>query len=234
MRNSVGLSSRLALLGAVGLLAVAGPAQANITNGDFETGNFTGWTLVKQGTPLTTNDSRVVVGSVTLGPPATQITHTAQAGNDFALLRAGAGTGSTNYTTLTSQAFSAGAGQTLSGFAFFQANGILVNNDDAYVQILQGNHILFSSNVATVGVGKSTPWTAFSYDFTGVAAQYTIQAGIRNNVSTTDPSALGLDSVSLGITHHGSPATPEGSSLFMLIAGGLPFAAVPLLRRKRK
>jgi len=225
MQKSIGFNSLLALGGAVGLLAMTAPAQAQITNGSFEspsTSNFsgTGWTL----TPATSGNISAIVSSAD--------GKTAVDGTYFAHLSAGTGSGSMNYTTL-SQTFNALNGQTLSGSAYFQANGTPTNNDDAIVEIVQGTHILFTSNISAVGSNNATPWTSFSWTFTANGT-YTILAEVRNVHSNGDPSSLGLDNVSLSTGTHASPATPEGSSLLMLVAGGLPFAAVPILRRRRK
>ena len=171
-------------------------AQASIINGSFETGDLTGWTANPTG--------RVsVVSSYQSYSPSP---FTPVDGNYFAIVTARAGEGV--YTTL-SQSFSAAAGDTLSGWVFFQANDYLPYNDDAFVRIVQGNQILFSSDVSQVGDYGFTPWTFFSYTFSS-SGTYTLEVGVRNVGDNAYDSELGLDGVSLTSD---AENLPEPSSL---------------------
>jgi hypothetical protein len=181
-------------------------AQASIINGSFETGDLTGWTASPAGLVS-------VVSSYD--------TFTPVHGNFFALLEAGAGTGV--YTTL-SQTFSANAGDTILGWAFFQANDYMPYNDDAYVRIVQGNLILFSSSVSAVGDYGFTPWTFFAYTFPS-SGTFTIEAGVRNVEDNALSSVLGLDYVRL-------VATPEPSSLAAFSLAVTAFAGYIGWRRR--
>jgi len=190
----------VALVGLIGMLGTTTSAKAQVVNGSFETGDFTGWTLNNGlGAVVTTADSKNPTDGVF-----------------FAHLDAG--NGAYVYTTL-SQTFNATAGDIISGDAYFQANDYIPYNDDAYVQILQGNVVLFSSDVAAVGDFGNTPWTAFSYQF-AAGGSYTIEAGVRNVLDNGLSSSMGLDNVRIS----SSSVTPEGSSLAMFALGGLPLA----------
>jgi len=187
-------------------------AQASIINGSFETGDLTGWTASPAGLVS------VVSSYHTYSPTPFTPVH----GNFFALLEAGAGTGV--YTTL-SQTFSANAGDTILGWAFFQANDFMPYDDDAYVRIVQGNLILFSSSVSAVGDYGFTPWTFFAYTFPS-SGTFTIEAGVRNVEDNDLSSVLGLDYVGL-------VAAPEPSSLAAFSLAVTAFAGYVGWRRCR-
>ena len=200
---------------ALGLLsAPGGRVEAQIINGGFETGDLTGWTPNPAGLVSVVNSYQ------SYGPVFTPVE-----GNYFAVLSAGAGTNT--YTTL-SQTFTATAGQTLSGNAFFQANDYIPFNDDGYVKIIENGQVLFTSNVAAVGNYGNTPWTPFSYTFTS-GGSYTIQAGVENTLDNSLSSVLGLDNVKLGVSAVPEPATIITSGLACLV--GLGYAS---RRRKAK
>jgi len=180
-------------------------AQASIINGSFETGDLTGWTASPAGLVS-------VVSSYD--------TFTPVHGNFFALLEAGE---EGVYTTL-SQTFSANAGDTILGWAFFQANDYMPYDDDAYVRIVQGNLILFSSSVSAVGDYGFTPWTFFAYTFPS-SGTFTIEAGVRNVEDNDLSSVLGLDYVRL-------VDAPEPSSLAAFSLAVTAFAGYIGWRRR--
>jgi hypothetical protein len=198
----------LAVAGALALASV--PASAQV-NGGFETGDTTGWT--DNGGPLGVVGAWAEVGS---GGPV----YTPVEGNFFAVMGSGLGTGV--YSTIE-QTVALSAGQWIGGYAFFDAGDYIPFNDDAYVQITQGNVVLYSQNVAGVGDFGYGPWTAFGYN-APTAGLYTIQAGVRNNLDNILTSYIGLDGVS---------TVPEPGSLALLGAGALPFA-MRLRRRSKK
>jgi len=164
------------------LLTTSGQLQAGIINGSFEAG-LTGW--------VPNNPSFVSVVGLHVEQPGATVTYNPTEGSFFALLETGLDTGV--YTTL-SQTFFANAGDTLSGYAFFDTTDYLPYNDDGYVRIVQGNVILFSSSVSAVGNFGQTPWTFFSYTFP-ISGWYTIEAGVRNVQDNSVLSYLGLDAV---------------------------------------
>ncbi len=155
-------------------------AKAGFVNGGFETGDLSGWTVGGTGSV-----SVVSSYSTTSGPSAT---FNPTEGNFFALLVAG---NANVYTTLT-QSFSVSAGDTLFGSAFYDANDYTPYLDDAYIKILEGNTVLFYSDVDLVGDYGNTPWTSFSHTF-AVGGTYTLEAGVRNLFDSANTPLLGID-----------------------------------------
>jgi len=96
------------------LVAVA-PVGAGIVNGSFETGDFTGWTVV-QPTFASVTSSELKKLDPSAPTPASAPTWSPTHGNNFAYLKAGADVG--RYTLL-SQAFNANAGDHVSFDIFF-------------------------------------------------------------------------------------------------------------------
>jgi HYR domain len=151
-----------------------------IINPSFETGNFTGWTVVVPG-----GGNATVVTSFN--------TFTPVEGDFFALLE----TGSPGNFTSVSQSFFACAGDTISGYAFFQTDetGPQFNNDLGEVVILSGATVIntpFSRNAQQGDIG----WTNWSYTFT-TSGIYTLQARVVNVQTGARDSYLGLDAISL-------------------------------------
>lgn len=138
-------------LAGVALTFLSGVALAgNITNGDFGTGNFTGWTA-------TSNASVVSYGS-------------GHAADLFA------GLGENVYTTV-SQTFDLTAGQTLTGWAKWLGHDYLPFNDNGFVSV--NNTDLFTGSIGQYGNYGSSPVTDFSYTaLTG--GLYTLTIGVAN------------------------------------------------------
>lgn len=168
-------------------LGLAGSASAGIVNGSFETGDLTGWTANPVGLVS------VVTSYKSYGPQFLPVQ-----GSYFADLSAGAG--ANVYTTLD-QTVTLAAGQTITGYAAFQANDYLPFNDDGYVSI-DGVDV-FASSVAAVGDFGNTPWTKFTFT-APTAGSYTIEAGVENDLDNADASDLLLDDVTAGVPE---PAT---------------------------
>ena len=136
----------------------------SITNGDFATGDLTGWTSA---------------GPVSVGDNGTY---------KYASLFAGLG--QNVYTTL-SQTVHLDAGDVLSGNAQFLAHDYLPYNDDTFVSINGTN--VFVSDVATVGDNGTSALTGFSFTaLTG--GDYTIVAGVENRMDNSYPSELQVSS----------------------------------------
>ncbi len=155
-----------------------GAARAQLTNGGFENGGHTGWS----GSASVTNAFS---------------SYTPVEGNFFAVLEAGE---ADVYTTL-SQSFTATAGQTISGYAFFstqEGNDDGSVNDDGYVVIRDATGAVvasvFRADAFTLGEGNH-PWTFWSYTVPADGT-YTVEAGVANRYDNRYPSFIGLDGVS--------------------------------------
>jgi hypothetical protein len=169
-----------------------------ITNPGFETGDLTGWTV--GGNPNPVNDdppdgppfvttSYTGVGNENVPPPQT---FTPPSGSYFAVVYGGCPD-----TTLTSQDFTASAGDTISGWVFFQANDYLPFDDHGGVQIVDGEGaqvaVLYDKSVNDFGdYGGSPTWFHWSYTFTADGT-YGVQAFSVNVQDCALSSAVGID-----------------------------------------
>jgi hypothetical protein len=118
-------------------------------------------------------------------------------GSEFILMKTD---GPGSYTT-ASRTFVAKAGETISGWAFFDALDYLPYNDNGQVTINSGGSVLatlFSASVSTVGAYGETPWTYWEYTFPSDGT-YTLAAKVANAVDSEFDSYLGLD-VSINTT----------------------------------
>jgi len=112
-------------------------------------------------------------------------------GPEFILMKTD---GPGSYTT-AARTFVAKAGETISGWAFFDARDYVPYNDNGQVTISSGGTVLatlFSASVATVGSYGETPWTYWEYTFLSDGT-YTLEAKVANAFDSTLDSYLGLD-----------------------------------------
>lgn len=215
---------------AVAFLLVAGaPANAGIVNGSFETGDFTGWTVVQPTFASVTGSElkKLDPGApASLSPPAWTPTH----GNNFAYLKAGADIG--RYTLL-SQAFTATAGQHVSFDIFFDAGDYLPFNDNGFANILNVGNLnldnLYLKDISQVGSYGEDGWHHIDYRIAD-AGTYMLLFGINNDGDNKLPSFLGVDNVYVGAPGGNGDPVPEPATLLiwsLVGAGGLA------LRRRR-
>lgn len=109
------------------------------------------------------------------------------------------------YNRLVSDGFSAVAGQTISGYAFFQTYDNLPYNDEGQVAIRSGGsdvQVVFSKSVADVGDFGQTGWTRWQYTVP-VTGTYQVEARVVNRGDNNWYSLVGLDAISL--TDAGAP-----------------------------
>ncbi len=181
----------LAALSAVVLLAVVASAalaaQVVLTNGGFEEGDDSGWTEV-----IPSGGYIHVIPSYTADWGNGPIYYPPQ-GDWFALLKTD---GPNSYTTL-SQTFTAAAGDTISGWAFFDATEISFYNDQAEVRILSDGLVVaqvFYADAYQVGFDGETDWTAWQHNFES-AGTYTLEARVTNASDSSFDAFLGIDLV---------------------------------------
>lgn len=190
-------------------LQLRGPATASstLTNPGFETGDFTGWTVY-----VPTGGSADVVTShysPLSSDPAyypdyqnvqdAETTYCPMTGTYFALLKTD---GPGSYTSLT-QTFSIYAGETISGWAFFDNGGYIYSdgfayNDNASVRILDsaGNVVAtpWYRDCATVGSFWDGPWELWSWTATS-SGTYTLEYRVANDIDSIYDSWAGFDGV---------------------------------------
>ena len=152
----------------------AGPASAAITlvNAGFETGTTSGWS----GT-----------GAATMGYAG----YAPQAGTHFGLVRSQGCPGEH-----LEQSFSAAAGDTLAGWAFFTTQDYLPFDDNGNVKVVVtgggSETVVFSSSVSAVGDFGGTPWNSFSYAIPS-AGSYSLEVRVDNVADCGVESAIGID-----------------------------------------
>jgi hypothetical protein len=158
-------------------------AASDLANGDFETGSLSPWTS----TPAPSSSGASVENAFNGYQP--------HGGSYFAVV---APEGQDTYTHLA-QPFTATAGQTVSGWAFFDGQDYLPFDDDGAVVIQQDGSDLatvFAASIGTLGNHGKTGWTAWSYTVPS-SGTYTVDARVRNRGDGSVPSYLGLDDVTV-------------------------------------
>lgn len=202
VRKVISLVALLALV--VPLICLSVPettsAAGILTNGGFETGDFTGWDVT-----IPPGGAVQVVTRFDFPVPQAG-TYLPHEGKYFALLR----NGQQDVWTVVSQNFASGT--MISGWAFFKTVDFAPWSDECKVEITvsSGGSLiatLFQASVLTVGNYGGTPWTNWSYTFTN-AGEYTIQARVVNRGDSAVSSYVGLDGVSVYTTqqqHRSSP-----------------------------
>jgi MYXO-CTERM domain-containing protein len=226
MRSLRRLTSGAAV--ALALVAVA-PTDAGIVNGSFETGDFSGWTVV-QPTFASVSSSELVKADPSAVIPSTPPTWAPTHGNHFAYLKAGADIG--RYT-LVSQAFTAHVGDVVAFDIFFDAGDYLPFNDNGFANILNVGSLdldnLYMKDIAEVGSYGEDGWHHVEY-LVRDAGEYVLLFGVNNDGDNKLPSFLGVDDVYVGAPGGNGDPVPEPTAMLvwsLVGAGGLA------LRRRR-
>ena len=204
----------------------AAPALA-LSNGSFETGDFSSWTVVgdaavvtagtygDNGYSVTPTDGRymalMTTGAVDLG------TLGAALGNDLATAYPDGYSGSAIYQDVTVT-----AGTQLTFDWNFIANDYMPYNDTAiltaFVIDINANQIISLSDVSSVGDYGTTGWQTWS-EAANISGTYRIGFAVFNQGDDILNSQLFVDNVQFG-------AVPEPSTWAMLLVGfaGLGYA----------
>jgi hypothetical protein len=188
-------------------------AATSLNNGNFETGDLTGWsvdTTASGGTASTVTSYDYCPAELECW---TIYTMTPQEGSYFALLRPG----NPSVDTMISQPFEASNGDKVSGWAFFQTGDYQPYDDKAQVVITNrdsGTRVAtpFEQSVSSVGDFRNSEWKYWEYTFSGLtgAGQFHIEARIHNTGDNSGTSVIGLDDVK---THTlGSDTTKPSTS----------------------
>ncbi|MGB2866200.1 MAG: hypothetical protein WBC05_22900 [Sedimentisphaerales bacterium] len=208
------------------LIIAAGNAQAGLTNGSFESGDLTGWTvIVPSGASVSVVASHtdtniggvppVVPGVTAWGPTD---------GSAFALVKTD-GPGS---LTQLYQSFYATAGADLSFDYFWDSQDYMPFDDMATGTLLAGAGTggalvttLFMESIATdPGNYYGTPWTSVSYTIAN-SGVYTLLITNTNGLDSILDSHVGIDNVNV---------IPAPGAILL---GSIGLGVVSWLRRRR-
>ncbi len=200
-------------------------AQGLPSNGGFETGDFSNWTVTVP-TGISEFNGIQPAGSAgvfsTWGPSVGMASPiSAVDGGYFA------GIGSADYAYFqsaqsyditASQTLSLGSGDTISGWAMFY-NGDYAAQDSAWVRIFDSNHQEVSTPWSQVSGGASyrtaTPWSLWEWQ-AAAAGDYTIELGVTTMGDDVLSSYGFFDDINVGSV----AAVPE-PSVAMMVGMGL-------------
>jgi outer membrane protein OmpA-like peptidoglycan-associated protein len=204
------IKAAMAMAAAALVLTVGATAQAAtpvLVNPEFATGTTTGWQS------STTQAPAPYVATGYQGSYAGAPSYISPIGTHFAVIIGGC------HTNTLSQTFTVVAGDTLSGWSFFQSNDYLPYDDSGSVTIAgEGtSSTVFSSSVEAVGsYTGSTNWVQWTYTFQA-SGTYTISAESTNYGDCNESSAVGLV---LG----GAPTTPPPTASISSPAEGATYS----------
>jgi hypothetical protein len=237
-RHPIRVTVLAAIVAALVTIALASVASGNsalaassVVNGNFETGDLTGWTVERTGP---SGDTRAVT-SFEYCPPTwwgcgpegglgNTYTTFPHEGSYFALLTSGYQL--SEATRITSQRFEAANGDKVSGWAFFQTEtfpfGLSActgaNDDKGQVVITSASGTTvaapFEQSVSTVDppqYGGNSGWRYWEHTFTGLTgtAEFQIEARVQNNAGTGGISRIGLDDVKTSTGGGPDTTSPE-------------------------
>lgn len=230
----------LALAAAAGLAAPASAAEL-ITNGGFETGDFTGWT---QNVQPGSNGNLFVASNGANAPISGRSTQSNASGGSFVALTSQSGPGS--YSLTQSFVISPGTSDVVISYDFFvnayaslavteNRRDFHVNpNENAEVNILTGSASPFSTAIGDIvatlygpGIDAGSnphPWVNYVSDLGALApGAYQIRFAQTDNRGYF---TMGVDNVSVATT---GEAVPEPTSFAIL---GVSLLGLGLIRRR--
>jgi hypothetical protein len=200
-------------------------AASSLVNGNFETGDLTGWTVTASGGDVSAVAShdyyRYCEDWSCLEPYYTSYP---QEGSYFALLTPG---GNMSEATRVSQPFEASNGDKVSGWAFFKSENYAPPGEKGQVVITSasGNTVatLFEQSVSSGSYYGA--WKYWEYTFSGLTGtgQFQIEARVQNDPASYACwcSYLGLDDVKTSVAGPDTtkPATSATRSVKPNVAG---------------
>jgi hypothetical protein len=190
-------------------------AASSLNNGNFETGDLTGWTV---DTTASGGTASAVASHEYCPAPLecwTIYTILPQEGSYFALLTAG----KQSEDTMISQQFEASNGEKVSGWAFFQTTDYILPYDDKAQVVIRsssGTTVATPFEMSSTGVsetGNNGVWRYWEHTFSGLtgAGTFQIEARVHNTGDSVNPSHIGLDDVKTSIA--GPDTTPPETSI---------------------
>jgi hypothetical protein len=214
--SSAAIAAALATIALV-LVASVNPAVAasSLVNGDFETGDLTGWTVDTTNggtTSAVTSHNYLYIAPVETcgwGPCYTEATMPPKEGSYFAVLTSG---DPQSEATRISQPFKASNGDKVSGWAFFYTQSWLPYDDKAQVVVksTSGTTLAtpFEESVSRVGSYGNSGWKYWEHTFSDVTGEgdFQIEARVGNAGAGYLLSSMGLDDVKTSIA--GPDTTP--------------------------
>ena len=230
----------LAFAAAAGLAAPASAGQL-ITNGGFETGDFTGWT---QNVQPGSSGNLFVVPNGANAPTSGHSTQANASGGSFVALTSQSGPGS--YSLTQSFVISPGTSDVVISYDFFvnayASLAVTENrrdfhanpNENAEVNILIGSASPFTTAIGDIvatlyspGVDSGSnphPWVNYAFDLGALApGTYQIRFAETDNQNYFN---MGVDNVSVATT---GEAVPEPTSFAIL---GVSLLGLGLIRRR--
>jgi Bacterial Ig-like domain len=181
-------------------------AASPLVNGNFETGNLSGWTVTASGGTASAVASYDYCHPDYVGEGCLELTLVSippQEGSYFALLTTG---GNMSEATRISQPFEASNGDKVSGWAFFKSDNYASPGEKGQVVITSASGPTvatpFEQSVSSVGYSGYSGWRYWEYTFSGLTGtgKFQIEARVQNDPTGSFAcwcSNLGLDDVKM-------------------------------------
>lgn len=222
VKRSALTAGAVSMIGMSSIFGGASPSHAAIINGDFSTGNFTGWQTI--GNTSVIDNHAVISNSSSISSSSIESFLGLQPGSLNAV-----GNGNVTTGSAIKQPFAAQAGDVLSFDWKFGTNDYFPFNDFSFVSIVSSVTKLadvvslkgtaFNTNFA------ETPFTTFSFTIP-TTDTYTLGLGAVNVTDSAVESTLRVNNVKL-------TPVPEPASVIGLLAFGAFGAGSSMLKRKQ-
>jgi hypothetical protein len=228
----VAIAAAFATIALVLVASTNNPALAasSLNNGNFETGDLSGWTVDTtasggSASAVTSYEHTVYCEDLSCLPPPTT---SPQEGSYFALLKSGY---QQSQATRISQPFEASNGDKVSGWAFFKTDDNVYMNACTGANADKGQVVIksdsgttlatpFEQSVSSVGYANEVTrgysgWRYWEYTFSGLTGtgKFQVEARVQTNsgAAYTGLSVIGLDDVKTSIA--GPDTTPPEPSI---------------------